>query len=210
MTRVVGLTGGIGTGKSTVAEMLAELGAVVIDADRIVHELQAPGTELLAEMDREFGPGILQPDGALDREGLGKIVFADPAALKRLNALVHPRVGAEMFRRLAEARESGVALVVLDIPLLLEGRARQAEGGARPRPASDLVEEVIVVWARPETQVARVVARDGATEEHARERMAAQLPIDEKRALADHVIENDGDLEATRRQVAALYERLSS
>jgi len=210
MTRVVGLTGGIGTGKSTVARWLAELGAVVIDADAIVHELQAPGTELLDEMTRAFGPGILQPDGSLDREGLGKIVFADPEALKRLNALVHPRVGAEMFRRLAEAREADVPLVVLDIPLLLEGRARRADGDGRPRTAADLVEEVIVVWAPAETQVARVAARDGASEEHARERMAAQLPIDEKRALADHVIENDGELEATRQQVVALYARLSS
>jgi dephospho-CoA kinase len=209
MTRVVGLTGGIGTGKSTVARWLSELGAVVIDADAIVHELQAPGTELLGEMTRAFGLGILQPDGSLDREGLGKVVFADPDALKRLNALVHPRVGAEMFRRLAQAREDGVALVVLDIPLLLEGRARSAEGD-RPRTAADLVEEVIVVWAPAETQLARVVARDGASEEHARERMAAQLPIEEKRALADHVIENDGDLETTRQQVVALYARLSS
>jgi dephospho-CoA kinase len=209
MTVVVGLTGGIGTGKSTVARWLAELGAVVIDADAIVHELQAPGTELLAEMTRAFGPDILQADGSLDREGLGKIVFADPEALRRLNALVHPRVGAEMFRRLAEAREAGVPLVVLDIPLLLEGRAR-ADGDGRPRTAADLVEEVIVVWAPAETQLARVVARDGASEEHARERMAAQLPIDEKRGLADHVIENDGELDATRQQVVALYARLSS
>lgn len=209
MTRVVGLTGGIGTGKSTVARLLAGLGACVIDADAIVHELQAPGTPLLARIAEAFGPGILRPDGALDRERLGKLVFSDPAARKRLNDLVHPAVGVEMMRRLEAAKAAGVPLVVLDIPLLLEGRARAGEA-ARARTASDLVSEVIVVYAPESAQIERQVARDGATREHAAERVAAQLSIEEKRKLADHVIDNSGALADTERQVRELYARLSA
>jgi dephospho-CoA kinase len=209
VTRVVGLTGGIGTGKSTVARLLAALGARVIDADAIVHELQAPGTPLLAKIAEAFGPEMLRPDGALDRERLGKLVFSDPAARRRLNELVHPAVGMEMLRRLEAARAAGVPLVVLDIPLLLEGRARAGEPG-RARTASDLVSEVIVVYAPESAQIERQVARDGATREHAAERVAAQLSIEEKRKLADHVIDNSGSLEATERQVRELYAKLTT
>jgi dephospho-CoA kinase len=209
VTRVVGLTGGIGTGKSTVARLLAALGARVIDADAIVHELQAPGTPLLAKIAEAFGPEMLRPDGSLDRERLGKLVFSDPAARRRLNELVHPAVGMEMLRRLEAARAAGVPLVVLDIPLLLEGRARAGEPG-RARTASDLVSEVIVVYAPESAQIERQVARDGATREHAAERVAAQLSIEEKRKLADHVIDNSGSLEATERQVRELYAKLTT
>jgi dephospho-CoA kinase len=209
VTRVVGLTGGIGTGKSTVARLLAALGASVIDADAIVHELQAPGTPLLARIAEAFGEEMLRPDGSLDRERLGRLVFADASARRRLNDLVHPAVGAEMLRRLAAARAAGVPLVVLDIPLLLEGRARSAEPG-RAKTASDLVSEVIVVYAREGQQIERQVARDGATPEHARERVAAQLPIEEKRKLADHVIDNSGSLADTERQVRELYAKLTA
>jgi dephospho-CoA kinase len=210
VTRVVGLTGGIGTGKSTVARMLAALGAVVIDADAIVHELQAPGTPLLARIAEAFGPEILRADGALDRERLGRLVFADPAARARLGALVHPAVGVEMLRRLEAAKAAGAKLVVLDIPLLLEGRAARAGQRGRAATASDLVSEVIVVWAPESAQIERQVARDGATREHAAERVRAQLPIDEKRKLADHVIDNSGSPEATERQVRALYAQLTA
>jgi dephospho-CoA kinase len=207
VSRVMGLTGGIGTGKSTVARMFAVRGAIVIDADAIVHELQAPGEPMLAEIAREFGAEMIRPDGSLDRERLGKRVFADPEARTRLGQLVHPAVGREMLRRLEAARAANAPLILLDIPLLLEGRARA--GGAKSASASDLVAEVIVVYAPEEAQVARQVARDGASEEHARERMAAQLPIAEKRRLADHVIDNSGSLEETERQVEALFAKLS-
>ena len=210
MTRVVGLTGGIGTGKSTVARLLTALGAVVIDADAIVHELQAPGTPLLAKIAEAFGPEILRPDGSLDRERLGRLVFADAAVRGRLNELVHPAVGVEMLRRLEAARASGAALVVLDIPLLLEGRATRSAGAARSKTASDLTSEVIVVYAREEQQIERQVARDGATPEHALERVRAQLSIEEKRKLADHVIDNSGTLGATERQVRELYAKLTA
>ena len=210
VTRVVGLTGGIGTGKSTVARMLAALGACVIDADAIVHELQAPGRPLLALIAEAFGPGMLRPDGALDRERLGQLVFSDPAARKRLNDLVHPAVGAEMVRRLEAARAAGVPLVVLDIPLLLEGRALRRTDPGRARTASDLVSEVIVVYAPESAQIARQVSRDGATREHAGERVRAQLSIEEKRKLADHVIDNSGALADTERQVRELYAKLTA
>lgn len=201
MTRVVGLTGGIATGKSTVAHMLTRLGAAVIDADAIVHELQAPGTPVLRGIVAAFGPEILRPDGSLDRARLGRHVFADPEARARLNGIVHPAVGAEMARRLEAARRAGARLVVLDIPLLLESRAR---GGG----AGDLVEAVILVYAPEALQVERQMARDRTSREEAQARVRAQMPIEEKRRLADHVIDNSGSLEETRRQVRALYTEL--
>jgi dephospho-CoA kinase len=203
MTRVIGLTGGIGTGKSTVARMLAELGAVVIDSDAIVHELQAPGQPLLAEIAAAFGPEILRADGSLDRAALGARVFADPESRARLNALVHPAVGRESLRRLAAAQAAGAALVVLDIPLLFETRAR----GTASR-ANLGAETVVVVYAPRQLQIERQLARNGYDRAEAERRLAAQLPIDEKRALADHVIDNSGSLDATRDQVRKLYELL--
>ncbi|MCA9510026.1 MAG: dephospho-CoA kinase [Myxococcota bacterium] len=203
MTRIVGLSGGIGSGKSTVSRMLAELGAVVIDADAIVHELQAPGTPLLAEIAAAFGDGVIAPDGSLDRKALGAVVFADAEARATLGRLVHPRVGAEMLRRTQAAREAGAPLVVLDIPLLFEGRA--ANTGTAARMGYD---ETVLVWVPVETQVERTMARDACTRAEAQARIAAQMPIDEKKALADHVIDNAGSVEATRAQVEALFAAL--
>ena len=199
MTRVVGLTGGIGSGKSSVASLLRALGALLIDADAIVHELQGPGSPLLGEMVREFGPGILDANGALARETLGQIVFADAEKRARLGAIVHPRVGVEMARRLEAARARGVPLVVLDVPLLLEGRA-----GASGLP----YEAVIVVWAPESVQLERQMRRDGRDRDESLRRIRAQMPLDEKRRLADHVIDNSGSLEDTERQVRALYRQL--
>lgn len=203
MTRVVGLSGGIGTGKSTVTRMLAELGAVVVDADAIVHRLQAAGSPLLDEIAEAFGADVIGTDGALDRKGLADLVFRDPTARARLNAIVHPRVGAEMARELAAARAAAAPLVVLDIPLLFEGRA--AGGGG----ASTLgFDATVLVYAPREQQIERTLARDDGTREDVERRLAAQLPIDEKRALADHVIDNAGTLDETERQVRALFETL--
>lgn len=207
---MVGLTGGIGTGKSTVARLLAGLGAVVVDADAIVHELQARGTPLLAKIADVFGPGILHPDGSLDRAQLGQLVFADPDARRRLGELVHPAVGLEMLRRLEAAKASGAPLVVLDIPLLLEARASRSADPTRPKTASDLAGEVIVVYAREEQQIERQMARDGSSREHATQRVRAQLSIEEKRKLADHVIDNSGSLADTERQVRELYAKLTA
>jgi len=204
MTRVVGLTGGIGTGKSTVAAMLAELGAVVIDADAIVHELQAPGTPLVRAIAEALGPEVLDSDGALDRKAVAERVFADPEARRRLNALVHPPVAAEMARRLEAARARGVPLAVLDIPLLLEGREK-GSGTASAFP----FDAVIVVYAPQEVQVERACARDGSRPEEVRARLRAQMPIEEKRGLADFVVDNSGSRDETRHQVEALYRELT-
>jgi len=203
MTRVVGLTGGIGSGKSSVASLLRALGAVLIDADAIVHELQAPGSPLLGEMVAAFGPGILDANGALAREALGQIVFADAEKRARLGAIVHPRVGVEMARRLEAARARGVPLVVLDVPLLLEGRA-PGRAGASGLP----YDAVIVVWAPESVQLERQMRRDGRDRDESLRRIRAQMPLDEKRRLADHVIDNSGSLEDTERQVRALYRQL--
>lgn len=203
MTRVIGLTGGIGTGKSTVSRMLEELGALVIDSDAIVRELQAPGAPLLAEIAAALGEGVILPDGGLDRARVGEIVFRDEAARRRLNAVVHPAVGRETARRLEAARARAVPLVVLDIPLLFETRMH----GTASR-ANLGVEAVVVVYAPRELQIRRQIERNGYGREEALRRIEAQLPIDEKRALADHVIDNSGSLEETRRQVRALFETL--
>ncbi len=205
MAVIAGLTGGIGSGKSTVAGMLEKLGATVVDADAIVHELQAPGEPLLDEIAAEFGPEVIDADGALDREALGAIVFRDPEARQRLNRIVHPKVGAEFARRLQAARDSGVALIVLDIPLLFEAR-KAGTGGAS---AMDF-DAIVLVWAPRETQIERQIRRDGYARDEAERRVAAQMPLDEKRALADHVVDNSGPREQTERRVQELYAALTS
>jgi dephospho-CoA kinase len=209
MTRIVGLTGGIGTGKSTVARMLASLGAVVIDADAIVHELQAPGLPMLAAIAAAFGSELVRSDGSLDRARLAQRVFASPDARRRLGEITHPAVGREMLRRLEAARAAGAALVVMDNPLLFEGRARRAASRGARQGDSDPGEETILVYAPAPTQIARQMARDGVTREFALERMAAQMPIEEKRALATWVIDNTGTLVETERQVRELHRRLA-
>jgi dephospho-CoA kinase len=205
MTRIVSLTGGIGSGKSTVARMLEELGAVVIDADGIVHDLQAAGMPMLEQLADAFGPEILEPDGALRREELGKLVFSDEVARLKLNAIVHPQVGAEFARRVAAEKEAGVPLIVLDIPLLFEGR----KAGSRSASAMQ-TEAVIVVWVSRETQLERQMARDGRGREDAEARIDSQLPLDEKRDLADFVIDNSGTLEETAAQVRSIYASLAN
>lgn len=180
----VGLTGGIGAGKSEVSRLLVERGAVLVDADRIAREVVAPGTEGLAAVVETFGPGILAADGSLDRPKLGAIVFADPEKLAALNAIVHPLVGArsaELERAAAEAADDTV--VVHDVPLL-------AENGLAP-----LYDVVVVVDARPETQLDRLVRLRGMTEDDARARMTAQATREKRLGIADLVIDNDGPLE---------------
>jgi dephospho-CoA kinase len=204
VTVVIGLTGGIGSGKSTVARMLREFGAAVIDADAIVHELQAKGMPMVAELAAAFGPGILTADGGLDRKALGAIVFADEDGRLRLNQIVHPQVGAEFARRLAAALDAKVPLVVLDIPLLFEGR-ESGKGSAAARN----VETTVVVWVPQSVQIERQMQRDACARADAEQRVRAQMPLDRKRALADHVIDNSGSLAETERQVRELFDRLS-
>ena len=190
----VGLTGGIGTGKSEVSARLAEQGAVVIDADAIAREVVEPGTEGLAEVVEAFGPGVLLPDGTLDRPRLGEIVFADPELRGKLNAIVHPRVGARMAELEGEARSGSI--VVLDVPLI-------AESGR-----TDGYDLVVVVDAPPRVQVDRLVRRRGMTREQAKARMAAQASREQRLAIADIVIDNSGSLAELDRQVGDLWAEL--
>jgi dephospho-CoA kinase len=195
--RIVGLTGGIGTGKSTVSGMLRELGATVIDADEATRTVQAPGSEGLRQLVEAFGPGIQAPSGELDRAALAEIAFRDPAARERLNGIVHPLVRAEMAQRQAEAAERGDPVVVLDIPLLFEARGAGA------------FETVLLVYAPEELQLRRLVELRGMTPEQARARVAAQMPIEEKRRLATHVIDNTGDLDSLRAQVERVWAEIT-
>ncbi|MGY1452967.1 dephospho-CoA kinase [Streptomyces sp. SS8] len=190
----VGLTGGIGAGKSEVSRLLDSYGAVIVDADRIAREVVEPGTEGLAAVVAEFGEEVLAPDGTLDRPKLGSIVFGDPGRLKALNAIVHPLVGARSAELQRAAGED--AVVVHDVPLL-------TENGLAP-----LYDLVVVVDASPDTQLDRLVRLRGMDEEDARGRMAAQATREQRLAVADIVIDNDGPLEKLEPQVAEVWRRL--
>lgn len=195
--KLVGLTGNIGSGKSTVARMFAARGIPVIDADALAREVQAPGQPAHADIAAAW-PQVVGPDGKLDRKRLGDIVFADPAALRRLEGFTHPRI-----QELSRARAAALAaarhdLAIYEATLLVEsGRDRELDG-------------LIVVTAAPATQVARVVARDGAREEDVRARLRVQLPQADKVRRATDVVDNDGDLAATEAQVDAIIARLRS
>jgi dephospho-CoA kinase len=193
--RVLGLTGGIGSGKSMVAQFFRELGAEVIDADQLAREVVEPGEPALEEITRSFGEQVLLPDGRLDRATLASRIFSDPAARERLNAITHPRIRARMAEEVAR-RVAQEGLLILDIPLLYEsGRQDQ------------LLEKVIVVWVDSATQLARLMKRDGLSRREAEQRIAAQMPLDQKRTYADTVIDNSGTPDNTRRQVEAIYRR---
>ena len=190
----VGLTGGIGAGKSEVSRRLAAQGAVVIDADAIAREVVEPGTEGLAEVVEAFGPEVLRPDGSLDRPRLGDIVFADPAQRARLNAIIHPKVGARMAA-LEQAAGSG-AIVVHDVPLIAEnGRA-------------GVYDLVVVVDAPPRSQLERLQRNRDMTREQAEARMAAQASREQRLAIADIVLDNSGSLGELDRQVGDLWAEL--
>ncbi|KRD15557.1 MULTISPECIES: dephospho-CoA kinase [unclassified Streptomyces] len=190
----VGLTGGIGAGKSEVSRLLVERGAVLIDADRIAREVVAPGTPGLAAVVDAFGKDVLTPDGALDRPRLGSIVFADPERLAVLNSIVHPLVGARSHDLETAAPED--AVVVHDVPLL-------TENGLAP-----LYDVVIVVDAAPDTQLDRLVRLRGMTEHDARARMAAQATRENRRAVADIVIDNDVPLAELEQRVQDVWDDL--
>jgi dephospho-CoA kinase len=193
--RMVGLTGGIGAGKSAVAQRLAELGAVIIDADALAREVIEPGTDGLAEVVAEFGEGVLRPDGSVDRPALGRIVFDDPRARARLEHIVHPRVRARTAEIVAAADPD--AIVVNDVPLLVEAGLYHA------------YEMVIVVEAAESVRMARLVVERGMTESDARARIAAQATDDERRAVADVLIVNNGGHDELTEQVDAVWrERL--
>src|SRR5579884_1209251 len=193
MPYIIGLTGNIGTGKSTVAAMLAELGAEVIDADRLAHELMAPGRPEWEQIVARFGPEILRPDGTIDRRKLGAIVFRDPAALAALERILHPAVRARIRERFAATERP---VVVVEAIKLLEGVLYRE------------VDAVWVVTADRDTQLARLVASRGLSREEAEARLAAQGDQAEKVARADVVIDNRGDLRDTQRQVLAAWQAI--
>ncbi|WP_438488550.1 dephospho-CoA kinase [Streptomyces sp. S186] len=190
----VGLTGGIGAGKSEVSRLLASYGAVIVDADKIAREVVEPGTPGLAAVVEEFGEDVLAADGTLDRPKLGALVFSDQEKLKALNAIVHPLVGARSAE--LEATAGPDAVVVHDVPLL-------TENGLAP-----LYDLVVVVDAAPQTQLDRLVRLRGMAADEAARRMAAQATREERLAIADLVIDNDGPLEALEPQVREVWKRL--
>lgn len=191
----IGLTGGIASGKSTVAAMLRELSFDVIFADEISRMLLRPGEAALHETVREFGPDILGPDGTVDRKKLAAIVFATQAKLDRLNAIIHPRVEAEMLKRFAAWEREGRSVAFVEAALLVEaGYTRNLDG-------------LVVTWCRPEQQMERLIAR-GMSEQDARARIAAQMPVEEKLKLATYKVDCSGSIEETRRQVEELAKRL--
>jgi dephospho-CoA kinase len=194
--RLVGLTGGIASGKSTLAAALRELGAPVIDADAIARAVVRRGTPALQEIARAFGTGVLGPDGELDRPAMAAIVFTDPAARTRLEAIVHPAIRAEVAAETSRLAAAGHDLAFYDVPLLYE-RGLERE-----------VDCVVVVHAPRALQLERLQARDRMTPEEAEARLGAQLPIDEKARRADVVVSNEGDLASLRSRAAPLLAAL--
>jgi dephospho-CoA kinase len=193
---LVGLTGGLATGKSTVSEILRRLGCVVIDADLLAREIVEPGQPALAAIAREFGPDVLQPDGTLDRKRLGAIVFADPARRRRVEAITHPAIRDRFQARLAELEAQGFeGLVIWDAPVMIESGGHKA------------MDRLVVVVTDAATQRARALGRDGDPAD-AERKIASQMPLADKAALADHVIDNSGDRAATEARTREVHAAL--
>ena len=194
---LVGLTGGIATGKSTVSTMFAHLGAKVVDADLLAREVVMPGQPALARIVSEFGPDVLQADGALDRKRLGAIVFADGDKRRRLEEITHPAIRARQQRILSVYEEEGFeGIVIWDVALLIETSAAKS------------MDRVVVVIADADTELSRLMGRDGFSEDEARRRIASQMPLSEKVKVADHVIDNSGSRAETERRVREVYRAL--
>ncbi|XP_038610570.1 dephospho-CoA kinase domain-containing protein [Tachyglossus aculeatus] len=194
---LVGLSGGIGSGKSTVVQVFRELGCAVIDADVLARQVVEPGRPAYERIVRAFGPEILLDDGRLDRRALGDIVFSQPSKRARLNRITHPEIRKLMIKEILKFLVLGYRYVILDIPLLFETQTLLR-----------FMKHTIVVYCDPQAQLRRVTLRDRLSPGQAEARITAQLPLDEKRRLARHVVDNSGDREATRRQVLRLHAQL--
>ena len=194
---LVGLTGGIATGKSTVSALLRALGCVVIDADQLAREVVEPGQPALEAIRREFGPEVIRPDGTLDRPRLGAIVFADGARRRRLEEITHPAIRRRFFDHLERLAAEGYrGIVVFDAPVMIESGSHR------------MMDRLVVVVADEETQIARLMARDGLSREEALRRVQSQMPVADKARLADYVIDNSGDRAATEAQVRRVHAAL--
>ncbi len=198
MTKVIGLTGGIGSGKSTVSQYLAELGAVILDADKVGHEAFKPDTEAWHQVVATFGRQILTPSGEVDRKKLGEIVFSNPESLSRLNQIMHPRMRDMMKAQIEEYRRQGVDVIVIEAAVLIEANW------------TSLVDEVWVTTASEAAVLKRVKEQRGLAEEQTLARIRSQLSTEERVKHADVVINNDGDLDEVRAKVKELWERLQA
>ena len=196
--KLIGLTGGIASGKTTAAAILRRLGAAVIDADELSREVVRPGQEAWKEIVGAFGSLVLQQDKTLDRKKLRSIVFDDPAARKKLEAIIHPKVRALAEKKIRELEAAGNEIIVYEVPLLFEG---QLQRWVRP---------VIMIACDIATQKQRLKERDGLTDEKAQQHLDAQMSLEEKRRLADYVVENNGSLNDLERQVKAVLERIKA
>lgn len=197
--KVIGLTGGICTGVSLVAKMFRELGAVVIEADQIARQVVEPGTEAYRKIVEVFGREVVRADGTVDRKRLAAVVFQNDAARRRLNVITHPEIRRRITEEVDRIRDRDPGgILVIDVPLLLDTTG----------PETFDLDGVIVVFADPELQISRLMARDGLSRQEAVQRLAAQRPVAEKVAEADWVIDNSGSVENTRRQVEALWKKL--
>jgi dephospho-CoA kinase len=193
---VVGLTGGIASGKSTVSRIFGEAGIPVICADDLAHEVVKPGSAALDEIRRTFGDEFVDSDGALDRVAMARLVFRDKDKRKTLESIIHPRVEQERERLLQEFAAQGHSIVIVDVPLLYESGWE------------DSFDMIVLAYVSPEAQIERLIARDSLSPDEARSRLDAQMPIDEKKALAARVIDNTGSIERTREQVVEIIEEL--
>lgn len=186
---IIGLTGSIASGKSTVSEMLKSLGYPIIDADLVARQVVEPGSETLAQIEQAFGPDVIQENGTMDRAKVGEIIFNDPASRKILNDIIHPAIREEMLRQRHDFLGQGFKTIIMDIPLLFESRLQH------------LVDKILVVSVTEENQFSRLVERNGFTEKEARARISSQLPMSVKEDGADAVIYNNGTLDETKWQL---------
>jgi dephospho-CoA kinase len=193
---VIGLTGGIASGKSTVARMFCQLGATVISADEIAHNLLAPGTDVYKSVVREFGSGILLKDNTINRKKLARLVFEDPDKRACLDAIMHPPILQQLQKAADAFREKGRGVLILEIPLLIE------------TDSTKIVDKVIVVAAKPETQIKRLKERYGITQKEAEQRVSAQFPLSRKLEYADWVIETESSLIVTKAQVIKVWDSI--
>lgn len=199
--RVIGLTGGIASGKSLVASIFRSFGTTVLSADEVAREVVAPGSEALREIGQALGPEMVRPDGTLDRQRLGDLIFRDASARLRLNAIMHPRIRQTLNALVDQLRStSAPPVVIVEVPLLLDTAS----------PSDLSLDGIIVVSVDKATQLARLVSRDGLSRETAEARLRAQRPLAEKVAAADWIIENSGSVDQTREQVETLWRRLQT